>query len=68
MNKDFIKLIFKILLYIITALAGFFGVSSLASCASSASVQICGKTQVVSVDTTIIHHDGFIRSKNYKSY
>lgn len=68
MNKDLIKLICKILLYIITAVAGFFGVSSLTSCSSSASVQIRGKTQVVSVDTTIIHHDGYIRSKNYKSY
>lgn len=68
MNKDFIKLICKILLYIITAVAGFFGVSSLTSCASSASVQIRGKTQLVSVDSTIIYHDGFIRSKNYKSY
>lgn len=68
MNKDLIKLICKILLYIITAVAGFFGVSSFTSCASSASVQIRGKTQVVSLDTTIIHHDGFIRSKNYKSY
>ena len=68
MSKDLIKLIFKILLYIITALAGFFGVSFLSSCSSSASVQIRGMTHVVSVDTTIIHHDGFIRSKNYKSY
>ena len=68
MNKEIIKLICKILLYIITAIAGYFGVTSLTSCASSSSVQIRGKTQVVSVDTTIIHHDGFIRSKNYKSY
>lgn len=68
MNKELLKLIFKILLYIITAIAGFFGVSSLASCASSASVQIRGTTKVVSVDTTIINHDGFIRSKNYNSY
>ena len=68
MNKEFIKLICKLLLYIITAVAGFFGVSSLASCASSASVQIRGKTRVVSVDTTVVNHDGYIRSKNYKSY
>lgn len=68
MNKELIKLICKILLYIITAIAGFFGVSSLTSCSSSSSVQIRGKTQVVSVDTTIINHDGFLRSKNYKSY
>lgn len=68
MNKDLIKLICKILLYIITAVAGFLGVSSFVSCASSASVQVRGKTQVVSVDTTIINHDGFIRSKNYNIY
>lgn len=68
MNKELIKLLCKLLLYIITAVAGFFGVSSLTSCASSSSVQIRGKTQVISVDTTFINHDGFIRSKNYKSY
>lgn len=68
MNKELVKLICKILLYIITAIAGYFGVTSLTSCASSSSVQIRGKTQVVSVDTTIILHDGFVRSKNYKSY
>lgn len=68
MNKDVIKLILKILLYILTAIAGFFGVSSLTSCASSSSVQIRGTTKVVSVDTTVINHHGFIRSKDYKSY
>lgn len=68
MNKELIKLICKILLYLITAIAGFFGVSSLTSCSSSSSVQIRGVTKVVSVDTTIINHDGFIRSKNYNSY
>lgn len=68
MNKDLIKLICKILLYIITAIAGYFGVTSLTSCASSASVQIRGATKVVSVDSTTIIHSGFLRSKNYKSY
>lgn len=68
MNKELIKFICKILLYIITAVAGFFGVSSFTSCASSASVQVRGKTHVISVDTTIINHDGFIRSKNYNTY
>lgn len=68
MNKEFIKLILKILLYIITALAGFFGISSFASCTSSASVQIRGTTKVVSVDSTTIIHSGFLRSKHYNSY
>lgn len=68
MNKELIKLIFKILLYIVTAVAGFFGISSLTSCAPSASVQVRGKSQVTFVDTTFIYHDGCISSKNYKSY
>ena len=66
MNKEFIKLICKILLYIITAIAGFFGVSSLASCQTSHNVQSNGRTTIISVDTTHISHDGFIRSKNYR--
>lgn len=68
MNKELIKLICKLLLYIITAIAGFFGVTSLASCASASSVQIQGTTKVVSVDTTTIVHTGYLRSKNYNSY
>ena len=47
MNKELIKLIFKILLYIITAIAGFFGVSSLASCSSSRAV-------IVTTDSTFV--------------
>lgn len=68
MNKELIKLICKILLYIITAIAGFFGVSSLASCQSSHSVQSSGKAVIISVDTTIVKHGGFIRSKNFQPY
>lgn len=67
MNKQFIKLILKILVYIITAVAGFFGVSTLTSCSSSASVQVRGTTKVVSVDSTTIIHSGFLRSKNYNN-
>lgn len=68
MNKELIKLICKILLYVITAIAGFFGVSSLTSCASSGSVEIRGTTKVVSVDSTTIIHSAFVRSKNYKRF
>lgn len=66
MNKQFIKLICKILLYIITAVASFFGVSSLTSCQASHNIQSNGCTTIISVDTTRICHDGFIRSKNYR--
>lgn len=57
MNKELIKLIFKILLYIITAIAGFFGVSSLASCTSSRDVVVRGRAVIVTIDSTFIEHN-----------
>lgn len=56
MNKELIKLIFKILLYIITAIAGFFGVSSLASCSSSRDVIVRGRAVIVTTDSTFVEH------------
>ena len=57
MNKEFIKLILKILLYIITAVAGFFGVSSLTSCTSSRDVVVRGRAVIVTTDSTFIDHN-----------
>lgn len=56
MNKELIKLIFKILLYIITAVAGFFGVSILSSCSSSRDVVVRGRAVIVTNDTTVVDH------------
>lgn len=57
MNKEFLKLIFKILLYIVTAVAGFFGVSSLASCSAGHDVVVRGRAVVVTTDSTFIDHN-----------
>lgn len=56
MNKELIKLICKILVYIITAIAGFFGVSTLASCSSSRDVVVRGRAVIVTTDSTFIDH------------
>lgn len=56
MNKDLIKLIFKILVYIFTAVVGLFGVSTLASCSSSRDVVVRGRAVIVTNDTTVIDH------------
>ena len=56
MNKELIKLICKILLYIITAIAGLFGVSTLASCSSSHDVVVRGRAVIVTIDSTFIDH------------
>ena len=64
MNKELIKLIIKILVYILTAVAGFFGVSTLASCSSSRDVVVSGRAVIVTNDTTIIDH-GRVFNYNY---
>lgn len=56
MNKDLIKLIIKILVYILTAVAGFFGVSILSSCSSSRDVVVRGRAVIVTNDTTVVEH------------
>lgn len=57
MNKDLIKLICKILVYIITAIAGFFGISTLSSCSSSRDVIVRGRAVIVTTDSTFIDHN-----------
>lgn len=56
MNKELLKLIFKILLYIVTAVAGFFGVCSFASCSASRDVVVRGRAVIVTTDSTFIDH------------
>lgn len=57
MNNELIKLIFKILLYIIIAVAGFFGVFTFASCSSSRDVVVRGRAVIVTTDSTFVEHN-----------
>lgn len=68
MKKDIIQIIIKVALYALGLIAAYFGVTSLASCSTSHNVVTSGCTTIVSVDTTIVKHDGFVRSKNFKPY
>ena len=68
MNKEIIKIIIKVALYALGLIAAYFGVSSMTSCSTSHNVDACGRTTIVTVDTTIVKHNGYIRSKNYKFY
>lgn len=64
MNKDLFKLIIKILVYILTTVAGFLGVSCLTSCSTSRDVVVKGRAVIVTNDTTIIDH-GRVFNYNY---
>ena len=68
MKKEIIKIIIKVALYALGLIAAYFGVSSLTSCSTSHNVDASGRTTIVSIDTTIVKHNGVIRSKNYQPY
>ena len=68
MKKEIIKIIIKVALYALGLIAAYFGVSAMTSCSTSHKVAASGRTTIVTVDTTIVKHNGIIRSKDYKPY
>ena len=68
MKKEIIKIIIKVALYALGLIAAYVGVSSLTSCSTSHNVVVRGRSTIVTVDTTIINHNGFVRTKNLKHY
>lgn len=63
MDKEFIKIVIKVLIYTLTLIGGYLGVSALSSCSASHQIQGYGKTSIVTSDTTIMFHDGFLKTK-----
>lgn len=68
MKNEIIKIIIKVVIYALSLIAAYFGVTSLTSCSTSSSVSSSGVARVVTIDTTYVKHGGFIRSKNYVPY
>lgn len=67
-KKEVLKIVIKVLVYALTLVCGYLGVSSLSSCSTSHNVQTTGITRIHVTDTTYVKHNGFIRSKNYLPY
>lgn len=68
MKKEIVKIIIKVALYALGLIAAYFGVSTMTSCSTSHNVAASGRTTIISVDTTIVKHNGFVRSKIYSPY
>ena len=68
MKQEIVKIIIQVALYALGLIAAYFGVSTLTSCSTSHNVVASGCSTIVTVDTTIVKHSGFIRSKNFKPY
>lgn len=57
-KKEIIKIVVKVLLYLLTLIGGYFGVTSLSSCTIQRKAEIKGRSIIVTNDTTIVNHDG----------
>ena len=68
MKKEIVQIIIKVALYALGLIAAYFGVTSMTSCSTSHNLDARGRTIIVTTDTTIVKHNGFVRSKNYLPY
>ena len=68
MKKEIVKIIIKVALYALGLIAAYFGVSTMTSCSTSHNVASRGRSTIVTIDTTFVEHNGFVRSKNYTPY
>lgn len=68
MKKELLVIFLKVLAYAIGLLLAYLGVSSLASCSSASRATLSGHRILYGVDTTYIHYDGFVKTKNYDKW
>lgn len=68
MKKEIIAIIIKVIIYALGLVGAYLGVSTLTSCSTSHNVVASGRTTIVSIDSTIVKHNGFVRSKNFQPY
>lgn len=68
MKKEILQIVIKVAIYALGLIAAYLGVSAMTSCTTQHNVQSSGKAYVITTDTTIVKHNGFIRTKNYKPY
>ena len=67
MNKEVLKIIIKVLIYVLGLIGFAFGISALTSCTSSRAVECHGKTTILIQDTTTIEHSSdFFRNFKYR--
>ena len=63
MKKEVLKIVVKVLIYALGLIGSALGISALASCSTSHSIDGSGKTTIVTTDTTYIYHSGILKTK-----
>ena len=59
-KKDFLIVLLKVVVFTATAFLSVLGVSTLTSCNASKSVDVEGRTHILTTDTTIVNHKTFV--------
>lgn len=68
MKNEILKIVIKVLIYVLGLIGSYFGISALTSCSASHHFQVDGSGIVVTHDTTYVRHGGFLNTKNYVPY
>lgn len=63
MKNEILKIVIKVLIYALGLIGSALGISALASCSTSHSIDGYGKTSIVTTDTTFIYHSGALKTK-----
>ena len=63
MNNEIIKIVIKVVIYALGLIAAYLGVTSLSSCTFSRSSVAEGRATIITTDTTIISHQGVLKTK-----
>lgn len=63
MNKSVVTLILKIVVAVATAILSVLGANTLASCSVNHAIDGYGRAVIVTTDTTVINHQGYLKSK-----
>lgn len=63
MKKEILQIVIKVLIYTLGLIGAYLGVTSLSSCTFSRSSVASGRATIITIDTTIIKHQGFLKTK-----
>lgn len=68
MEKEFLKIVIRVLIYAFGLIGSYLGISALTSCSASHHLQVDGSGIVITHDTIRVFHGGFLNTKNYVPY
>ena len=63
MKKDLLVIVIKVAIYALGLVAAYLGVTSFSSCTFSRSSVASGRATIITTDTTIIKHQGVLKTK-----